>query len=446
MNRTITLGYHRPDPPAARSRRPSLCLVLRSDEPLAPPRRFSLDDVDRVLIGRGDELAAIEQSDRNGRYLEIRIADRHVSTQHVRLRATPVGWVVEDAGSKNGTLLNGVPCMRAQLDYGDLIEAGCAFFQYESVAHGDPLEPAVGAPAAFATLSGSLAETYSKVGTIARSNLPVLLLGDSGVGKEVAARTIHELSGRTGSFIAVNCGAIAANLVESTLFGHRRGAFTGAVDHQIGVIRSAHHGTLLLDEIGELPLPAQAALLRVLQENEVSAVGETRAQPVDTRYVAATNRALDDEQRFRRDLLARVSGMVVQLPRLRDRRADLGLLIGALFRKLAPNPSTVSLTARAARALLRYDWPLNVRELQMCLRAAGELAGWGVIDLPHLAETLRAEEAAGQSAEADREQLEQLLHELDGNVAAVARRLDTSRTQVHRLLKRYGLDLDKFRK
>ena len=156
--------------------------------------------------------------------------------------------------------------------------------------------------------------------TFARSQVPVLVSGETGTGKELIASAIHQLSGRPGPFVAVNCGAIAPNLVESELFGYRKGAFSGALEDRPGLVRSSEHGTLLLDEIGDLPLAAQAALLRVLQESEVLPVGGTRPVKVDLRVVAATHRdlgALAAQDRFRRDLLARLDGARIMLPALR---------------------------------------------------------------------------------------------------------------------------------
>jgi transcriptional regulator with AAA-type ATPase domain len=469
-NWTLTLGDDAATAGES-SAQPSLCLVLRCNELLSPPRRFALSGIDALVIGRGEVLETAESHGPEGRCLRLTLPDRHVSTQHARVFRSAGGWAIEDTGSKNGTMLNGLPCMRAPLGDGDVLEVGCAFFLFEAVAPdpaaaspgagggGGEVETTLAAAApAFATLSPALAATHARLAAIARSTLPVLLLGESGVGKEVTARTVHELSGRSGPFVAVNCGAIAPTLVESTLFGHKRGAFTGAVDHQPGVVRSAHQGTLLLDEVGELSAPAQAALLRVLQEGEVVAVGETRAVSVDVRIIAATNRdvrAAAESGAFRRDLLARLAGMTVQLPTLRERRADLGILIAALLRRLAPDAAAVTLSARAARALIEYDWPLNVRELEMCLRAAGELARWQKIELEHLPEEVRVQastteederEAAAGPSDERRAALVAQLTAHGGNLAAVARALGTSRTQVHRLIKKYGLRLESYRR
>jgi transcriptional regulator of acetoin/glycerol metabolism len=430
---TLSLGEDSLDE-EARGGELGLCLVLSGDQPLTPPACWPLPQVDEVVIGRGDTAAA----KLDGRRLEITIHDRHVSTSHVRLRRSPGGWAIEDAGSKNGTLLNGARCVRAELSDGDQIVLGSTFLRFTK------LPDHMAAAPAFATFTPSVHAVHARLSALARSDVPVLLLGESGVGKELAARTVHELSGRTGAFVGVNCAALPPTLLEATLFGHRRGAFTGAVDNRPGFIRSAHGGTLFLDEIGELSATGQAALLRVLQEREVIAVGDTEPIPVNARIVAATNRELTDEiaaGRFRNDLFARLAGLTVRLVPLRERSADLGLLIASLLRRLAPATNAVRIAGPAARALLDHDWPNNVRELEMCLRAAGELAGWGKIALRHLPEPI----AAARAADPQRDQLVALLEAHQGNLAAVARELKTSRMQVHRLLKRCGLGPSTFR-
>ena len=409
----------------------ALCLALSGDEPMAVPACWSLAAFDEVTIGRGDALGGRI----DGRRLAIAIRDRFASAVHVRLWRCPGGWAIEDAGSKNGTSLNDAPCVRAELGDGDRIALGATYFQLVE------LRPSAGAAAApaLASFTPDVRELHDRLAAIAPTDVPVLLLGESGVGKEVTARAIHALSGRTGGFVGVNCGALPETLIEAMLFGHRRGAFTGAHDGSPGFIRTAHRGTLFLDEVGELSPAAQAALLRVLQEREVVAVGDTEPTPVDVRVIAATNRDVTAEiarGRFRTDLHARLAGLTARLVPLRERRADLGLLIRALLQRLAPASSAVRIAAPAARALCEYDWPHNVRELEMCLRTAGALAGWGKIVLRHLPEPI----AAARAADPQRHELIALLEAHRGNLAAVARELGTSRTQVHRLLKRCTLE------
>jgi transcriptional regulator with PAS, ATPase and Fis domain len=287
---------------------------------------------------------------------------------------------------------------------------------------------------------------------VARSPLPVLLRGETGSGKEVVARAYHRLSNRPGPLVAVNCGALPPALLEANLFGHLRGAFTGANEDRRGLISSAQGGTLFLDEIAELSLPSQAALLRALQNREVMPLGASRALPVDVRIVAASNRDLSERVRagaFRDDLLARLRGYELELPPLRARREDLGLIVAAMWQHSSETGRATRLSADAALALLRHPWPHNARELEQALMAARSMAA-EVIELRDLPENVRsgaarAGDPAGAAALPRHEQLRILLSHHAGNVARVARALGTSRTQVHRLCQRFGLDAGAFR-
>jgi transcriptional regulator with PAS, ATPase and Fis domain len=285
----------------------------------------------------------------------------------------------------------------------------------------------------------------------------VLIEGETGTGKEVIARAVHEQSERKGDFVAINCGALPRDLVEGELFGFRRGAFSGAPEDRPGLLRSADRGTLFLDEIGDLPAPSQAALLRVLQEREVRPVGATRPIPIDLRVVAATHRPLErmvEAGTFRADLFARLAGYRVELPPLAMRREDLGVITGTILRELAPErAANLELAPRAARALLYYPWPGNVRELEKCLESALVLVGEGTrIELEHLPLAVQAaitETGAGRrtaEANAEREKLVAMMREHKGNVAAVARTMGKARMQIQRWLKRYDIDAESFRK
>jgi transcriptional regulator with GAF, ATPase, and Fis domain len=241
----------------------------------------------------------------------------------------------------------------------------------------------------------------------------------------------------------VNCGAIPPLLVEATLFGHRRGSFSGALEDRPGVVRSADGGTLLLDEIGDLPPAAQAALLRVIQEKEVVPVGEARPQKVDVRFVAATHRDLDamvKTDRFRADLLARLAGVRIVVPPLRERMEDLGIVVSHLLHRLGADRCT--LASDAASALWRYPWPLNVREVEQAIAAAIALAGSEQIRLEHLPEAVRSPPPPREpgAPARDRGELIACLRDNAGNLAAVARAFGTSRAQIHRLLERFGID------
>ena len=470
-----------PTPAIARRRRSEsapvcahLFEVLDCDAPLRPPARHSLRGIDEVVLKRSQERTAA----REGRSLVLGIPDRFLSTVHARLRRDGDRFRAEDAGSTNGTLVNGDPAGEAPLGDCDDLELGHTLLLYRQAvreAEGSPdldardLRPP--APA-LATLVAQLEVEFARLPAIARSAVPVVIGGETGTGKELVARAVHQLSGRAGQFIAVNCGAIAETLLESLLFGHRKGAFSGATESRPGLVRAADGGTLFLDEIADLPASSQAALLRVLQEREVLAVGETNPVKVDVRIVAATHQNLEAAvaaNRFRADLLARISGFTVKVPPLRWRREDLGLLLAALLLRLAPErAAAVSFTPEAGRALLRHRWPLNVRELEKCLEAALVLAGKEPIDLGHLPPGVQraAEEPAADPSPAllelqpsqapaaaplspedarQREELIALLKQHQGNVAAVARVLGKARMQVHRWLKRFDLHLEDFR-
>jgi two-component system response regulator HydG len=221
---------------------------------------------------------------------------------------------------------------------------------------------------------------------VAPTDSTVLIQGESGTGKEVIARYIHNLSGRAdGPFLSINCGALPENLLESELFGHVKGSFTGAVRDKQGLFAAARGGTFFLDEVGEMPASLQIKLLRVLQEREVIPVGATETIPVDVRIVAATNRDLEEEVRrghFRSDLFYRLNVIALELPSLRDRRDDLVLLIDHFFQELAVERESApkALSSEALDAVMVYDWPGNVRELQNALEHAVVLSKGTLIE------------------------------------------------------------------
>ena len=424
--------------------------------------RCSLEHVDEVALGRADARRASRQDQSGVRRLSVGVDDAWMSGAHALLRRVLGSWTVEDLGSKNGILVGGRRCQRAELQDGDLLELGHTFFLFRSrvPAKGEVVDSSALAPPAegFATLVPALAEALARAHAVARSTVPVAVRGESGTGKEVVASAIHALSRRTGPFQAVNCGALPPTLVESELLGYRKGAFSGADEDRAGLVRSAHGGTLFLDEIGDLPLTAQAALLRVLQEGEVQSVGATRPVKVDVRLVSATHRdlgALAAQEKFRGDLLARLAGVTIELPPLRDRREDLGLLAAALLRRHFPGRE-IQVACDAARALLLYSWPLNVRELERCLQAAVVLAGEGAVQVRHLppavAASLLASPPVAPAAKATlpepeqrrREEIVAALRESGGNVTAAARVLGKARVQVQRWIKRYRIDRGEF--
>jgi transcriptional regulator with GAF, ATPase, and Fis domain len=226
--------------------------------------------------------------------------------------------------------------------------------------------------------------------------LPVLILGESGVGKENAAYAVHHGSMRKGPFVPVNCAALPESLVESELFGHDKGAFTGAVTAKVGLFESGAGGTVFLDEIGELPLSVQAKLLRVLETKSVMRVGETRERPIDVRIVAATNRAIDEEVaagRFRQDLMFRIGGATVLLPPLRDRRSEIPVLARAFLAAacVKNGRAPMSFARDAMQVLLTYSWPGNVRELRNTIDYVAAVAPDESVERADLPERLGGE-------------------------------------------------------
>ena len=350
-----------------RDESPALFVVFRCDDALAAPCRFALAGVDEVLLGRGEGAPRVE----SGR-LHLSLRDPRMSLSHARLQRRGAGFVLCDLKSKNGTLVNGAAIDELFVADGDVIELGGTFLVYRCLHGADD-----GGPVKFLgveTLLPQLARELGAADALARSLLPLLLLGETGTGKEVVARAAHAASGRAGPVVAVKCAALPAALVESELFGTKKGAFSGADADRGGLIFAAHKGTLFLDEVGELPLAAQAALLRVLQDGEVTPLGATKPIPCDVRIISATNRnlsALVDAGRFRADLYARLSGFKLHLWALRDRKEDLGLLIASLLRRLAPERApAATFSIAAARCLFDHDWPRNIRELEKALAAA----------------------------------------------------------------------------
>jgi Sigma-54 interaction domain/FHA domain len=350
---------------------PHLFRLLECESPVFLPARSCLRGLERVTFGRRPERSA----EVDGRTLALGLPDRFLSTAHASLRRTEAGWLLEDLGSKNGTLVGGVRIGQRLLADGDVFEAGRTLFLFRA--------------------------------------------------------------------------ALAPTLLESQLFGHKKGAFSGAADDAPGLLRASDRGTLFLDEIGELPLPAQAALLRALAEAAVLPVGGTSAVPVDLRVVCATNRELKSmvaAGTFRGELLARLQGLSLELPPLRERRIDLGLFVAALLRRHAKDARAVRLEPEAARALVRYPWPFNLRELDQALAAALLLAAGRPIGLAHLPEALRegprppAPPPLAPEEQELRARLVALLVEHGGNLSAVARVLGKGRTQIVRWVQRLAID------
>ena len=458
------------DPHPSRPSSAHLFLVLDASRPLAGGGRFALDGVQEVWIGRGAEVSAEREED--GRRLVIRVPDLLVSTRHARLISALGSWAVVDEDSTNGTYVDGTSIRgRTVLRDGAILEMGTSFFCVRTdltTPHGSPLDvlraSGTGEPG-LSTLLPHYGERLRALARVAASPVPILLLGESGSGKELLARAVHALSGRRGALVAINCGAVADALVESLLFGHMKGAFSGALRDEPGLVRSAHQGTLFLDEIGDMTSTAQASLLRALQEGEVTPVGATQPVKVDLRVVSATHRRVDETSAtpdFRRDLYARLAGYTHEIPPVRDRPEDLGILVGDVLRRVAPAPEAVRLQSDAVRAMLTYSWPLNVRELQHALASAVALAGDAPLALAHLPASICAVEQANlrpssrppRPSTTEEQEIHASLVRAPLTQAAVqddvsrsrARSLGRTRMQIHRWMRRFQVEIEKYRR
>ncbi len=304
--------------------------------------------------------------------------------------------------------------------------------------------------------SARMAQLMSEARMVAASDASILIRGESGSGKEVLARAIHQASPRAGKpFIAINCGAIPEALLESELFGHARGAFTGAATARRGLVQAADGGTLFLDEIGDMPLPLQVKLLRVLQERVVRPVGATQSEKVDVRFISATHRDLEAAMQhgeFREDLYYRLDVVSLTLPRLEERREDIPLLATHFLRQLAAKyarPFT-GFAPEALEALATAKWPGNVRQLFNVVEQSCALSSTPLIPVSLVQRALRAPRMEALSyAEAkqrfERDYLVSLLKLTDGNVADAARIADRNRTELYRLLQKYDLTPAMFR-
>ncbi|HEX4383379.1 MAG TPA: sigma 54-interacting transcriptional regulator [Myxococcales bacterium] len=427
-----------------------MTLLFQAEKPLQEPVRYSLVGKTKVFIGRGKAASSSE-----GKELRLQLDDEFVSSEHATIEKERGLWFLRDRDARNGTWVDGAEVGEYELRDGSVIEVGSSFFIFREA---DSLEESPSPDSELQTLNPAYSARLKSLVRIAFGTVPVVLRGESGTGKEVTAQAIHRLSGRSGLFQALNCAALPAELVEAELFGHEKGAFTGATTPRQGVIRSAQGGTLFLDEIGDLPLSQQPKLLRVLEEQTVKPVGSDKALPVDFRLVVATNRDLEAmvaAETFRGDLLARLSGFTHVIPPLRERREDLGTLIARLLQRYAGNEaSRIRFTLEAARALVYYSWRLNVRELAMALRSSIELAEEGEVDVQHLPGSLTAPRPGApdegtvvlsRDPVRRKEQLIELLVKHEGNVTAVARVTGKARMQIHRWMREYRINPNDYR-
>lgn len=411
-----------------------------------------------IADGEGIRLAADDKASRRHARIECDQLDANLA-QHLPSQAR-VRLRIIDEQSKNGCFVNGVRISEKVLADGDLIRVGDSLL----LLRWQPTEQPDGPEHGIVGRSASIAALRYRLQVIAQAtDKTVLLLGEPGVGKELAAQSLHEQSRLPGRFVPFNCASLSESLADSILYGHERGAFTGADRRADGLFQTAAQGTLFLDEVGELPLGVQGKLLRALNERVVNAVGRSLGTRVHVRVIAATNRDLEKEVRagrFRDDLYSRLRDDVVQLPALSERREDILILlqnfVGAEARFTPP----------LAAALLQYAWPHNVRELRQFAHALQRAAGDGRwLDLPLVADRFQCEPAPGEvssiappgqlvseaidrsqrpSAALERlsltkDQLRSLLQEKNWNVSAVARAIQRSRRQVRRWMEKFEL-------
>ena len=382
--------------------------------------------------------------------------DKKVSAVHMELMATERGVRVRDLGSRNGTFIHDTRVGEVYLLKPTTITIGDTQVAF---APSNPEQVELSDVASFGPLVGtgaSMRAIFERLRKAGPTDLTVLILGETGCGKELVAQAIHEASPRAGKpFVVVDCGAIPPSLAESALFGHERGSFTGAVDKRISPFVEADGGTIFLDELGELPVDVQPKLLRALAEQRIKAVGSNTYRPVNVRVVAATRRDLVREVNaggFRSDLYFRVAQIRVELPPLRERLEDIPALVRKMMTDLGEQDAYERVTTESLERLMRHDWPGNVRELRNVLAVAMAFNKEGPLDLAaHIAPMVQASESTptrGRTfqdakrevlARFEREYFMALFAECNGNVSEIGRRSAMERAHVRGYLRRHGI-------
>jgi DNA-binding NtrC family response regulator len=375
------------------------------------------------------------------------LTDPAVSRHHVAIMSTPGGHLVRDLGSTNGTLINGVAIERAYLAPNAVLSIGDTRLRFEvlgtdeaaTLSSDSKWGRALGA-------SPAMRRLFAVLPRIAASDSTILLEGETGTGKSLIASAVHDHSLRAGGpFVVVDCGAIPPNLIESELFGHEKGAFTGATTTRVGAFEAAKGGTVFLDEIGELPLDMQPKLLRAIEDRVVKRIGRNDATPLEIRLIAATNRDLRleiNKGRFRSDLYYRLNTLRLRVPPLRERREDIPLLVAHYYEEMAGGEPPASLLADFAR----HDWPGNVRELRSAVERAvllGDPMVWQGLsaDPPAPPATDESFRAAKERAIAswERDYVRGLIAQHQGNISRAARSVRMDRNHLRELLVRHGI-------
>jgi transcriptional regulator with GAF, ATPase, and Fis domain len=392
---------------------------------------------------------------------DLVLADETVSRVHFEIARDAKGYLVRDMKSTNGTFLDGAEVKEAYLRAGSIIGLGSCELKFTPFEERIEILPSEKEQLGeMVGKSPAMREIFGLVERIAPTDATVLIEGETGTGKDMIARTLHLLSPRKDApFIVVDCGAVAGTLIESELFGHEKGAFTGAVTARQGAFELASGGTVFLDELGELSLDLQPKLLRVLEQRELRRVGGTKTIKVDLRVIAATRKDLRSEVekgKFREDLYFRLNVVPITAPALRERREDIPLLIDSMLSKLGGPDNTATLTEQTRAALMAHDWPGNVRELRNVIERALALgADPGMLVAP----LGSAEPKAAQLHEKvefepgvsfrdtkekwnelfERRYLSWLIKRADGNISKAARDADMDRKYLHKLLRKYGI-------
>jgi DNA-binding NtrC family response regulator len=394
------------------------------------------------------------------RTCDVVLTDGFVSRRHCSVSPTAAGFQITDLGSKNGTLIDGVAVGKVVAPPGVALRVGKTLIQLMPADEVLDIPPSVNDR--FGGLYGGSAamrQVFAVLERASKSNAPVLFLGESGTGKELMARGVHDASPRRdGPFVVFDCGASTETLIESDLFGHTKGAFTGAAAERQGAFAAAHGGTLFLDEIGDLPVGLQPKLLRMLEAGEVVPLGGRKSERYDVRIVAATHRDVFGEVArggFRGDLYYRLAVVEVHVPPLRQRTGDLAQLIAMFLERAGATQLAATVGGPALDRLEHYHWPGNVRELRNVITRAVALAGPDD-DFQSLPFVLRPTVAApeAQTARADRpfheakddvvarferEYLTDLVQRAGGNLSAAARVAGLERKFLYKLLERAGL-------
>jgi transcriptional regulator with AAA-type ATPase domain len=392
-----------------------------------------------VLVGRGADARRLRVGERplrigSAAHNELVLRDPTVSAEHCRLEIAGSSLMVRDLASTNGTFVQGLRVDRARLSAGARLRVGRTDLQLVA----DEPPPARGLVAA----SIAMQELVAEARRFAQLPWPVLLLGPSGVGKEELAGLVHREGTRPkGPFVALNAGGLPRELVESELFGHERGAYTGAHAQRRGVFEQAHGGTLFLDEIGELPMSLQSRLLRVLETWTIRRVGGESELPVDVRLVCATHRDLAQMVQagsFRQDLYYRLANLVLQVPPLAERAEDIVALARHFVRVLARELGGRKLSSAAEARLLLHPWPGNVRELRNVLCAAAALGAGPQLDVQDIERALARVSGPLAAAAPDPEAMQRAVARYGGNLSAASRALNVPRSTLRDRMRKPG--------